>query len=131
MSESGHLLSNEALDRPLRPLSASSSQMEGLSHHGQDGGMVNGIGRGVVLRRGGMGRRERHTHNGIVFSRPKSEYISPGMYVYVYSQHVHTYVRTYVHMAYGCVIQGILAIEGVLIIRCLDHRRCPDFLKVS
>ncbi len=79
MTESGQFSSNEALDRPLRPLSALSGQLEVPAAHGQEGGMVNGGVRGVVLRRGGMGRRERHTHNGIVFSRPKSEYISPGL----------------------------------------------------
>ena len=49
--------------------------------HSQEGGGSSGGTSGggrVVLRHRGVGRRERHTHNGIVFSRPKSEYISPG-----------------------------------------------------
>ena len=46
-----------------------------------DGGVApsleNAIGK-VVLRN--HGKRDRHSQNGLIFSRPKSEYISPGQF---------------------------------------------------
>lgn len=75
MSESSNtlLLLPSAPPPFLRTSSSGLSQTEGVAHTAD---VSNG--RGVVLRqRAGLGRRERHTHNGIVFTRPKSEYISP------------------------------------------------------